>query len=62
MADSGVASQSVVMADISDVCIPVSDEDWHARRALIQRLYLENDLTLKELIHCMKRDHGFRAT
>jgi hypothetical protein len=62
MTDSQVVSESGSKLGMNDVCVPVSDEDWNARRALIQHLYLEKNLTLKELIQCMIRNHGFRAS
>lgn len=48
--------------NMNPVFDPVSEEDWDARRMLIQRLYLEKCLTLNEVRQRMIRDHGFRAT
>jgi hypothetical protein len=47
---------------MKEVCVPASDEEWDGRRTLIRHLYIDKGLTLRELIRCMAREHGFRAS
>jgi hypothetical protein len=37
-------------------------QEWEAQRVHIRQLYLDEDRTLKELIHIMGERHGFHAT
>ncbi|KAF9881824.1 hypothetical protein CkaCkLH20_00970 [Colletotrichum karsti] len=40
----------------------MSPRDWEAKKEIIRRLYLIENLPLKELIDMMRRMHGFHAT
>lgn len=42
--------------------LPRSEQDWDAQRMAIRRLYLDEDMTLKEVMAIMERDHHFKAT
>jgi hypothetical protein len=37
-------------------------EDWDARRAVIEELYLSPYLTLEDVIAILAHEYGFRAT
>lgn len=39
-----------------------TEGDWAMHRTEIQRLYMEEELPLKEVMHVMKEKHSFRAT
>ena len=39
-----------------------SAEDWTRNRALIKRLYIDENRTLKDIIATMEREHGHKAT
>ncbi|CCF36823.1 hypothetical protein CH063_08300 [Colletotrichum higginsianum] len=41
---------------------PESQEDWDAKKDTIQKLYLEENLPLQDVIDTMSKEHSFSAT
>lgn len=39
-----------------------TEGDWAMHRTEIQRLYMDEELPLKEVMHTMKEKHSFHAT
>ena len=39
-----------------------TSDDWDVHRLDIERLYKVENKTLREVMHIMKEQHGFRAT
>lgn len=46
----------------SQPIVYATEGDWATHRAEIQRLYMDEELPLKEVIHTMKEKHSFHAT
>lgn len=73
--DTGQFSQTADIQDTNDLITPshnaykrsqpiryATEGDWAMHRTEIQRLYMDEELPLKEVIHTMKEKHSFNAT
>lgn len=40
----------------------VPDDPWTTYKPIIERLYIEEKKTLREVVQVMEREHGFRST
>jgi Clr5 domain len=56
------SSDAMMMMQIGSAKWHTSEADWEPHRALIRRLYLEEDRPLKDVMAFMEREHGFKAT
>ena len=55
-------SDAMMMMQMGSAKWHTSEADWEPHRALIRRLYLEEDRPLKDVMAFMEREHGFKAT
>lgn len=73
--DTGQISQTSAIQDINNLITLSHDGyrrsqsvryategDWAVHRTEIQRLYMDEELPLKEVMHTMKEKHSFHAT
>lgn len=73
--DGGQVSQTASTRDINDLLTsgrdaskrfqPVryaTEQDWAMHKTEIQRLYMDEELSLKEVMQIMNEKHDFRAT
>ena len=49
------------MESNQSLAAPVSASDWAKLRPVIQSLYLEKDMALKDVMHVMFKEYGFKA-
>jgi hypothetical protein len=40
----------------------LSAQDWEIKKHIIRSLYITRDLSLGEVVSCMTKEHGFKAT
>lgn len=73
--DTGQVRQTAAIQDTNNLITPIHDAynrsqpvryategDWAMHRTEIQRLYMDEELPLKEVMHTMKEKHSFHAT
>ncbi|KAI7782108.1 Clr5 domain-containing protein [Diaporthe eres] len=73
--DTGRVGQTAAIQDTNNLFTPGHDAykrsqpvryategDWAMHRTENQRLYMDEELPLKEVIHTMKEKHSFHAT
>lgn len=68
-AGAAVAGEAVKPPQLTTYRLPtrtalpsVSDEPWTTYKPIIQRLYIEEQRPLKEVMQIMEAEHGFRST